>query len=130
MTYEEIKPGPGWFRAREVGKTKNPNGTWSRITTGETYYKTKIGELREDEWERIAEETAREYGDLPLLQAIEDYVRKHCAWLKEKEIRGYSLHCLVDEAYRTWEERGEFHFTGKEVETGGTAKEADEASEL
>ena len=106
MAYEEIRPGIHHFRAREIGKTRNPNGTYSRITVGETYIETKRGLIREDEWAKIAYQMVVDNGDMPLLDAIENHVREHCVWLKEKEIRPYALECLTSEAYKAWKNFG------------------------
>ena len=111
MTYAEIYPETHDFRAVEVGRKKNPNGTWSRITEGVTFIRTPSGMIPDDEWAKLAFKAVTENNDLPLLEAIEANVRDRCLWLKENEIRSYSLECLLLGAYKVWAERGDFVFT-------------------
>lgn len=110
LSYEDIIPGTTYYRSKEIRREKNPNGTWKRIMKGEEYFETKMGEMLEDEWEKLADQTVREHGDTPLLEAIEDHVRDYCKWLRPDEVHLYSLRCLVRKIYLAWAERGEFDF--------------------
>ena len=101
--YAELRPGLHHFRTREIGKTRNPNGTWSRQMIGETYIETKRGLIREDEWAVLALKAVEENNDLSLLESIEKHVKAHCLWLKEREIRPYARECLMIEAYKAWD---------------------------
>ena len=96
------------FRAKEVGKTKNPNGTWHRITVGENIFETKAGMILEEDWIKLAEQAVIDNHDEKLLEAITEHVRNNCAWLrKEKEVRIHALECLASESYKAWIERGD-----------------------
>ena len=103
-TYEELRPGLRHFKTTEIGKVRNPNGTYSRITRGDEYFETKLGLIREDKWTEIAYQAVKENNDLPLLDVIETYVREHCLWLKEREIRTYALDCLLHKSYLHWKD--------------------------
>lgn len=109
LSYSDITPGTNHFRSRIVSRTRNPNGTYSVVTRGEYYYKTPIGDLDENEWDKIALEVVREHGDEALLEKIKAHVREYCLWLKDNEIERYSLKCLISEAYKAWAKRGEFN---------------------
>lgn len=102
--YEDLRPGLHHFRTKEVGKTRNPNGTYSRQMIGENFIETKRGLIREDEWTELAFQAVKESDDLPLLRAVEEHVKKHCLWLKKGEIRQYALECVLGGAYKAWDD--------------------------
>ena len=108
LTYDDIMPGVMQFRAHEISKTRNPNGTWHREYAGEDYFETPQGKMSVKGWTEFAQKVVEENGDLPLLEAIETHVRIHCPFVKEKDLQSYSLQCLVEGAYKAWQERGEF----------------------
>ena len=110
LTYKDIDPGVRNGHAIETGKIKNPNGTWSRITRYEEYYKTRWGNLTLDEWTELAERVIEAHGDGQLYAAIIEKVRSR-AWnknAKEKDIRHDAAKCLVWGSWKAWEDRGEF----------------------
>ena len=100
--YGDLRPGLNHFRTREIGRIRNPNGTYSRQTIGENYIETKKGLIHEDKWTELAFQAVKENGDLSLLEAVEGYVKKHCLWLREGEIQQYALECVLRESYMSW----------------------------
>lgn len=66
-TYEELRPGLRHFKTTEIGKVRNPNGTYSRITKGDEYFETKLGLIREDKWTEMAYQAVKENSDLLLM---------------------------------------------------------------
>ena len=68
---------------------------YARITTRE--------EMPMDEWYKRMDEAVEREEQTALVQAITDYCRKHCAWLRtEAALHNYALDVLSSEAYRNW----------------------------
>lgn len=99
------------FRAKELGRSKNPNGSYHRITVGENIFETNIGMIPEDEWEKLAEQAIIDHHDEKLYEAVKGHAKTYCIWLhKDKEIRQYALNCMMGGTWKAWEERGEFKY--------------------
>lgn len=109
LTYEDIKPGVRHYVSHVVSQVQNPNGSWRKIYAGEDHFKTKIGLLPLHEWAPIARKVIEAAGDGILLDAIIEHVKGYGwdfkAWGGAET---YAMECLVNGAYKTWEERGEF----------------------
>lgn len=104
VTYDDIRPGLHTYKQIPCGKTQGRNGRIRILTKGESYIKTKLGEIPEAEWTEKAYKAVEEHGDLELLKRIKEHVKTNCAWLKPKDILPYSLECLLIEAFRAWDE--------------------------
>ena len=110
LTYKDIDPGVRNGHAVETGKVKNPNGTWSRITRYEEYYKTRWGNLTLDEWTDLAVRVIEAAGDGMLYDAIIEHIKQR-PWnknAKENAIRHDAACSLIWGSWKAWEERGEF----------------------
>lgn len=104
-TYEDIEPGVRQGRAEVVGYSKNPNGTMSRITRFEEYFKTKVGVYTLKDWTELAKSVIEDNGDKDLYKRILSYVEQ-LPWMKragQAETELYACECLTSGSYRHWE---------------------------
>jgi hypothetical protein len=57
-----------------------------------------------DEWERICLEKITQADKGDLLEQIKEYTQRECVWLKKDEVLRYSIECLLNEAYKKWDD--------------------------
>lgn len=68
-------------------------------------YKTNVGELLPEEWERIVKNCVEVSDSQALLNKIIEHCRTCCVWLKsENEREEYALNILAGRIYRRWKE--------------------------
>lgn len=68
-----------------------------------TRYETRAGVFTPERWKKSALDAIEAEGEMELLKRVKEHVRKHCAWLHEKnEIEEYAIDCLCSRAYRCW----------------------------
>lgn len=92
--------GTGCYEITRIGTRRE------RTVLRETY-ETPMGEMSHGEWKEKALAEITQQGELDLLEKIQDYCRKHCAWLRKKEeTEEYAINCLCSRAYRAWEDFG------------------------
>lgn len=69
------------------------------------YVRTRDGRtIPIDEWVSIALVNFEKNSKMELLNAIEEYVQRNCLWVKQKELRRYSIDCLLKESYKQWDD--------------------------
>ena len=69
------------------------------------YVRTRDGRtITRVEWNKKAFEEIKEEHQEKLLEAIEDYVSVSCPWVKSKNIKEYSMDCLLKGSYRHWKD--------------------------
>lgn len=111
LTYEDINPGIHHYIVEEVGKIQNPNGSWTRITKGEDHFDIKAlgGMIPVKQWAQIAIRVIEAAGDRNLFDSIVEHVRCY-GWNFKAQggIETYAAECLLTEAHKVWEIRGEF----------------------
>lgn len=82
--------------------------TRAEITGGKRhkeYVQTHDGRvIPADEWERICLDVIEQANKGDLLEQIKDYTQRECVWLKKDEIQRYSIGCLLNEAYKKWDD--------------------------
>lgn len=66
---------------------------------------TKDGhEFLPEEWEKICLEMITKADLRDLLEQIEEHVQKNCLWVKNDELRRYSIDCLLKGSYKHWDD--------------------------
>ena len=87
------------FTYKVIGKDR----AGRKITKHVEYFDTEIGSMEIGQWYAAVKEAAATDGLTDLLEAIKEYCRQHCAWLKkETDVEHHALECLVSEAYKHW----------------------------
>ena len=83
---------------------------WQSPSRGETkkpieYIHTRDGRtIERGEWCRIALEMIIQADLSDLLGQIEEYVQHNCLWVKNGELREYSMDCLIKGSYKHWDD--------------------------
>ncbi len=111
---DELTPGIRHFVSQKsrVPVGKNKNGSLYYPMQSIEYYSTKAGDIELSFWMRLVEDAVKREDKRELLDAVTDYVKNNCAWLKSREdTRMYALECLCRKSYENWdgfnyEERG------------------------
>ena len=94
-TYRQVPTGRQFRTSNGKMKDETVGVEYAKITTGE--------ELTMAEWYKLMDEAVEREGKTELLQAITEYCREHCAWLRtDREVHEYALAVLSSEAYQKW----------------------------
>ena len=108
LTYEDIRILYDCYSSVEVGKTRNPNGTYHRDTKLVCHYKTKIGEIREEDYDKIALEVIEKNNDRWILDRLFAHTKTFPFLRTESEQFHYAIDLTISKVYEEWIKRGEF----------------------
>ena len=108
LSYDDLLPGIQCYRPVEVGKTRNPNGTYSRDYKMHGWYKTKIGDIKESDYHKIGLEVIKNHNEEWIYERVLARVKTFPFLNSEEEQIQWAVDCTISKAYEAWIERGEF----------------------
>lgn len=97
---EDLKTSRDHFVSEFIGKDQ----TGRKQYRGISFKKTLFGDIEDSNYYPLVKELIALAGKTELLEAIKDYSRENCAWLKtESDIENHAIDCLLSKAYEYWE---------------------------
>ena len=113
LTYEDIRIHFDVYSSVEIGKTRNPNGTYHRETKLVCSYKTNIGEIPENEYDDIALKVIDKNNERWIFDRVYAHVKTFPFLKTEQEQFHYAIEVTVSKAYEAWIEKGDFLLTSE-----------------